>query len=154
MTIKTELYQQNTGILFVYLLTVNHVDLEQPLRFTNNTFPITSNGDIYQAWPFDIVLPDQGDGKIPRAQIVFDAVDNNLVLALRSLGSPPSISISIVDADTPNVIEKTFSNMTIVGQAYTNDYRVSLTIGMLDIANERAQNLRFDKTRFPGLFPK
>lgn len=154
MTIKTELYKQSTGVLFVYLLVVDHDDLAQPLRFTNNTSDVTSNGDIYQAWPFDIVLPDQGDGKIPRAQIVFDAVDNNIILALRNLGSPPSISISIIDADTPDIIEKTFSNMIVVGQAYTTDYRVSLTLGMLDISRERAQNLRFDKVRFPGLFPK
>lgn len=154
MTIKSELYQQETDVLFVYLLTVNHADLAEPLRFTNNTDNIESNGDLYQAWPFDISLPDQGDDKIPRAQIVFDAADNNMVSVLRSLESQPSISIAIVDVDDPGTIEKSFSNMMVVSQAYTSDYSVSLTLGMLDLTQERAQNLRFDKVRFPGLFPK
>lgn len=154
MTIKTEFYEQSTGALFVYLLTVSHADLAQPLRFTNNVADVTSGGYLYQAWPFDITLPDQGDGKIPRAQITFDAVDSNTILALRNLASPPSISISIIDVDAPDVVEKSFSNMVVTAQSYMNDYRINLVLGMLDISNERAQNLRFDKIRFPGLFPK
>lgn len=152
MTIKEELYKQETGALFVYLLTITHADLVNPLRFTNNSSDVISNGEIYQAWPFDISLPDQGDEKVPRAQIVFDAVDNNIITVLREIESPPLLTISIIEIDTPDVIEKTFTNMIVTGQAYLSDYTVSLTIGMLDIGAERAQNLRFDKVKFPGLF--
>lgn len=154
MTLKTELYQQNTGALFVYLLTITHDDLAEPLRFTNNSQNVTSGGYLYQAWPFDISLPDQESDKIPRAQIVFDAADSSITTALRNMSSAPSVEISIIDADSPDVIEKSFSNMTIVGQTYTADYNVSLVLGMTDLTLERAQNLRFDRVRFPGLFPK
>lgn len=154
MSLKTELYKQQTDVCFVYLLTVSHQDLASPLRFTNNNESIVSNGEVYQAWPFEIELPDQGDDKIPRARVVFDAVDNNITTVLRGLADAPSLTIAIVSTDTPDMIEKRFVNLTVTSQAYTSDYKTQLVLGMFPISKERAQNLRFDKVRFPGLFPK
>jgi hypothetical protein len=154
MTLRDEFYKQETDVCFVYLLEVSHPDLANPLRFTNNNESLTSNGNLYQSWPFEVELPDQGEDKIPRARLVFDAVDNSITTVLRGLSEAPSLVISIVAVDTPNVIEKSFSNLTVTSQAYTIDYKTQLVLGMFPISRERAQNIRFDKVRFPGLFPK
>ena len=71
---------------------------------------------------FDCSLPDQDPTSVSPLQLVMDAVDPALTIALRGLGSPARVSIDLVLADDPDTrqagadLELTLSEGTDRGQ--------------------------------------
>lgn len=141
---------QETGEVWLVLLTITHTDLPAPLRFVNNNEDITSNGNVYTAFPFEIFLPDQDPDQPPRASLRIDNVDRQIVAALRTLTSAPTIQFDIILASAPNTIEATFPGMKLVGASYT-----AATIeGEIAPESLFTEPMTYTMTpsRFPGLF--
>lgn len=46
---------------FLTLLTVEHTTLSTPLRIVRNNEDVTSNGNVYTAFPFEVELPNSSD---------------------------------------------------------------------------------------------
>ncbi len=57
--LKQAAFLQDTDEVFLALLTIAHADISPSIRVVNNTENITSNGNLFTAFPFDIQLPDE-----------------------------------------------------------------------------------------------
>ena len=55
------------GTAWLVLLTLDHPDLDQPIRVTSDGVATISNGLLYDPFPFEIILPDDVEGRAPRA---------------------------------------------------------------------------------------
>ena len=122
--------------VWLVLLHVDHPTLTLPFRLVANTEDITSNGEGFAAYPFEITLaPDDGT-KLPEVQLTIDNVDRTLVEIIRTLQTPPAIKIQVVLAQQPNTVEIEISNMVLREVSY-NAYSITGTLYADDILNAR-----------------
>lgn len=110
--LKQDAWSQESSLPLV-LLEIDHDDLTTPIRIVNNKVNITSNGDEYIGYPFEIVLPDSSEDSPPKAKIKIDNVSREITQAIRSIASPPSVTIKVIRQETPDVVEAEFVGMRL-----------------------------------------
>lgn len=148
---RAALYAPETDDVFVILLTIYHPDMAAPIRVCSGGSEITSRGEVFVAFPFALSLPEDEDGRAPRASLSIDNVDRQVVLAVRRLTSSPRVRIEIIRAAAPDVTEAVFddfrfTNITYDSRAVTGDLTVE------DFTAEPYPAACFSPSQFPGLF--
>lgn len=104
-TARAALYAPSTEQVFLHLVTIDHDDLVTPFRLVDNLTDIVSDGDTFTAFPIRVVLPPDVPGELPQLDLVVDAVDQTVIAAIRAIATPPTITINVVMASTPDVVE-------------------------------------------------
>lgn len=102
---RAQLYAQNATQAFLHLVTITHADLASPIYLTDNLTDITSDGQVFTAFPMKVVLPPDVPSEMPQVDLVIDAVDRSIIIAVRSIATPPTVTINVVMASTPDTIE-------------------------------------------------
>lgn len=148
---RAALYAPQTEEIFLVLLTIDHADLEAPLRVCNNTQNITSRGETYIAYPFELTLPDDEDNRQPRARLVIDNVDRQIVQTVRQLTSSPTVMIDIIRAAAPDVVEAQFQDFRFTNITY-DSHVVEGDLTVEDFTAEPYPAASFSPSLFPGLF--
>lgn len=148
---RTALNAAETGEAFLILLTFTHPGLAAPIRVSGDAVETVSRGETFAAYPFDLLLPDDGEGKSPRARIVIDNIDRQIMAAVRSLQSAPTLLIEIVRAADPDTVEAVFhdfrlQNVTYDSQAIEGDLSIE------DFTAEPYPAASFSPSLFPGIF--
>lgn len=139
-----------TEEVFLHLLEINHDQLAAPIRVVNNFEDIISNGDTYIAFPFDISLPEDSD-TLPQVVLTIDNVDRSITEALRPIATPPTISLILVLANTPDVVEAG----PITFQLRSIDFDLHQVTGTLmpkDVLNAPFPYQTFSPSSHPSLF--
>ncbi len=62
------------------------------------------DGEPFIHFPFRVTLPDDTEEAV-RATLEIDNVDRQIVQAVRSISSPPTVTLEVVLASTPDVVE-------------------------------------------------
>lgn len=136
--------------VYLALLTIDHDELSEPIRVVNNIEAITSRELEFIALPFELELPaEQSDG-LGVAQIKVDNVDRRIVQAIRSISSAPSVTIEMIVADDPDVVELTVDDLVLANATY-DATTVRGTLQFEDLLSEPA-NESITPERFPSLF--
>jgi len=151
-TAKQAIHAQETGEVFLMLLTIAHASLTPSLRFANNTVDVTSRGNTYLGWPFQVVLPQEFDDQLPVVQIQIDNIDRRIMEGVRLLTSPPAVTLEVVLASAPDTVEAGPFAFTFKGCDY-DSLVVSGTLLFEDVLNEPYPRYAFTPGLFPGLFP-
>jgi len=102
---KLATFSQETDVAFFILLTISHPDIITPIRVVNNTENITSNGNVFLRYPFQITLPFEREDSLPTVKLVIDNIDRQIVTAVRNLSSPPTITLEVVTSNNFDVVE-------------------------------------------------
>lgn len=147
-----EKVSSTSGYEPVYLLEITHAQLAVPVRIVRDTDNLTSGGNLYTAVPFDITLPDEVSGKLPRAQLRIDNVGRELTQWLDQSkgGKGAQVRVMQVMRDTPNVVEYDITcDLLQVGQ---NSAMILAQIGYEDILNMPALPISYRPDTAPGLF--
>lgn len=143
---------QETGEVLLHLLTIDHDDLPETLRFVDNTVDITSGGNVYTAVAFQLALPQEREDAMPQVQVRIDNVDRRIMESIRPLVSPPAMTLAVILASSPNTMEFGPCNFTLRGVEY--DARsITGVLAHEDVLNEPAMQYAFTPQNFPGLFP-
>ncbi len=142
---------QETNEVYLVILEVDHPDFGSPLRFVNNDADITSNGDLYTAFPFEIRLPDDVEDKEPIASLRITNVSRELIDEIRSIASPPSMVVSVILESSPNTIEWGPLDLEARGVTYDAD-NIVFNLAYSAFTREPFPYWAFDSVRFPGLF--
>lgn len=98
------------------------------------------------------VLPDDGEGTPPTAQIVLEAVDNETAMVLRSTTRRATVSLAVVLASSPDVLEDEHLNFRLISAEGSAD-SITLILSRDPIASEPWPADRMTRDRFPGLHP-
>lgn len=148
---KTALNAAETGEAFIILLTFTHGSLASPIRVSSDDVNTVSRGETFAAYPFELVLPDDGEGRSPRARLVIDNVDRQIMEAIRSLQSAPVLLIEIVRAAAPDTVEAVFHDFRL--QNVTYDSRaIEGDLSIEDFTAEPYPAASFSPSYFPGIF--
>lgn len=150
-TAKAAIYAAQTEQVFLLLLEISHASLSPTLRFVDNLQDVVSGGNTYTAFPFQLSLPDDQDDQLARVTLSIDNVDRQIVQAIRSLTSPPTIALKIVLASSPNTVEAGPFDFTLRETEY-DALVVSGTLAFEDFLNEPYPVGSFTPNFFPGLF--
>lgn len=140
-----------TEKVFLVLLELNHSDLAIPVRLVNNTEDVTSNGNVYTAFPFHARMPDDQEEREPVAELVVANATRELIDSVRSLQGKLDTVLSVVLADSPNVIEWGPVDMEVKVVNYDAD-SVTFQLGMQAFSEEPFPSRSFTPAQFPGLF--
>jgi hypothetical protein len=144
-------YAGITEEAFLVLLEIDHPLLAQPIRVVNDMVDILSNGDLYQAFPFDIRLPTEVTSRNAQATLIISAVDQQIINAIRSIDSPPTVIASVILASDPDTVDRGPFEMT-VSSVTADAAQVTMTLIYDQIFYNRCPSATFSSADFPGLF--
>ncbi|MGZ9811291.1 hypothetical protein ACXN5S_12585 [Pseudoroseicyclus sp. H15] len=152
----------------IALFKIEHASLDAPLRIsTDPTSRLSAEplrygtrsswGDAdpanepYLFLPIAVELPgDQED--VPAAStLVIDNLVAGLPKILRGLTSPASVSVAVVLASSPDVVEVEYTGLQLV-TAGGDASQTRLELSRRPIEEENVPMDRFTRDRFPGLF--
>lgn len=150
-TAKEAIHARVTSEAFLYLLTITHDDLPAPIRVVNNMEDVVSRSLTYTALAFEIPIPDSKDKELPSVQLVICNVDPAIVQAIRSISSPPSVTLELILDSDPDTVEAGPFNMTLRVGEY-DQFTVSSTLRYEDILDEAFPSGKFDPPDWPALF--
>jgi hypothetical protein len=141
---------QQTSEVWLVLLTISHPDLLEPVRVVNNNENITSRGNEFIAFPFEIDLPGEDPDMPSKARLRIDNLDRRIVNIIRSITSPPSISLEVILASYPDVVEIGFEGLVM----REVEYDAQAVTGDLVYESIFTEPITSTMTpsRFPGLF--
>lgn len=147
---KQAIFSQETAEVFLLLLDIAHASIPT-IRVVNNQENITSGGEEYLAFPFEITLPDEKEESLGQMKLSIDNVDRAIVQAVRTLTSPPTITLTVVLASQPDTVEASFDGFVLRGVTY-NALVVEGNLMLEDVLNEPYPQDSFTPNLFAGLF--
>jgi hypothetical protein len=147
------IYAQQTNDVIVPLLTIEHPELEpeDTLYFALNTENVISRGIPFLAFPFDIIVPDDSDDAPPQAILTVSNLDRQMTDFLEMSITPPTITIEIILIDTPDIIERSWSGLTLRVVKYNRE-NISGALTYEKMDSEGFPKGIFSPTHFPGMF--
>lgn len=155
------LYAQESEEVVVCLLTVDHPELEAPIRLSSDPtvrisadpliYATTSRGEEFVYLPFEFNLPDDKSDSPPRVQLSVDNVERSLVGVLRSFSTPASILVELVLASDPDTVEIAKPSLQL-SDVSIDDLKVNATLVADPLINEPHPAGQFTPGSFPGLF--
>jgi hypothetical protein len=144
------MHAQETGEVFLVLLTLSHPSLPAAVRATSDAVATTSRGYAFAQFPFLISFPQDNAEELPRAELTIDNVDGSIIQALRSLPSAPNLLIEIVLASNPDLVEASWS-MTLREARY-DDLSITGTFGAEQFLNAPLPGDLVTPATVPGVF--
>lgn len=148
--IKQAAYDQETKEVILVIVTIEHDDLAAPIRVVNNTEDITSGGDTYTAFPFDITLPDAREDAPPRARLVIDNVSREITQAIRSISNAATVTLGVIQASNPDVVDPEWPFFKLTNVKWDVG-QVSGDLTLEDFTSEPFPAGIFSPASFPGL---
>ncbi|NEX47596.1 hypothetical protein [Pseudotabrizicola algicola] len=151
----------------VALIHIEHPDLEAPIRLsTDNTERLSDDPLMYgtrSSWrganpvtePYlwviaSAVLPGDADDAPASAQIALENLDAEMVDLVRSFTDPASVSLAVVLAGSPDVIEGEWTGLLLVSADITAG-EIVLSISRDEVELEAFPPGRMTRLNFPGL---
>ena len=150
-TARAAINAQQTGEAFLILLTISHPNIDPPIRVTSDGVNTISRGETFIAYPFEVTLPDDRDDQVVRASLRVDNVGREIATALRSIDSPPQVTLEVVLGSSPDTVEAGPFDFTLRGATY-DALTVTGDLVFEDILNEPIPGDAMTPANFPGLF--
>lgn len=103
----------NVNRTLIWLLTVFHESFGNQ-RFTSNTVPFVSRGNTFVPVPFlEVKKPPSQPGQIPAVELTIGVNDQAFVAALRAIDDSPLLTLEMVLAEDPDVVQDLTKNLTL-----------------------------------------
>lgn len=134
----------------VVLLEISHPDLSETIRVTNNGEALTSNGDIYQQFPFEIELPGDTEDE-PVAKLRIAKVDRTIGDAVDTITTPATVSIAVVLASDPDTLQLNWLHFELRNITFPA-LEVNGDLVIRTYATEPFPNIRVRESNFPNLY--
>lgn len=166
---RLALEEESSAEIEVVLISIEHPELTSPIRLsTDNTERITDDPLVYgtrSSWrganpalePYlwiiaSAVLPGDADDAPAQATLILENLDTDMVGVVRSFTDLATVSIAVVLASNPDIIEAEWTGLQITAADITSG-EISLSLSRDEIELEPFPAGRLSKQRFPGLHP-
>jgi len=146
------IHAETTDKVFLHLLTITHADLTTPIRLTDDRADIVSRSNTYTAFPFSISLPPSIENEVPSVRLVIGNVSRELMDEIRTITTPPTISLELISHDAPDTVEIGPLDFKLKSADY-DAQTIEASIGFEeDFLTEPFPAARFTPQGFPALF--
>lgn len=150
-TFSQAIFSQESGEAFIILLTIDHPELAAPIRVSSDGVNTISRSNTFISFPFEISLPLEDPERPPRARLQIDNVDQQIVQAVRTITSAPTVLIEIVLSSQPDIVEVTIPDFKLTNASY-NALSVTGDLSLEEFLQEPYPADSFTPSRFPGVF--
>ena len=148
-------YAQSSSseIVFLALLTftIPGQPAVTPLRVVNNTLNVISRGLEYEAYPFDIILPEDEIDKLPAVKLSIDNVDRRIMAWLRGFSIAPQMLLEVITNVNFDVVERSVGFLTLTTVDY-DAFKITATLNVDNVLARKYPPDTYDPVQFPGLF--
>lgn len=144
-----QLYRTTSEDPALMLLTINFPNLND-FYYVNNTEDITSNGQLFTAFPFEFTLPSDVEGEVPELSIVLSNVGLELIDDFLQNTDSILANVKVIFASRPDIIEIEVSDLQ-VRKVSANSNSINIILGYEDILNIQIPSYSYSATDFPGL---
>ena len=145
------IFAQQTGEVFLLLVSISHTDMGSTIRVVANNENVVHGGNTYNAFPFEINLPDEDPERIARPALKICNVNREIVAAFRALGSAATVEMTIVLASSPDTIER--GPFEYLARHITYDASaVTVQLAHEDVLNEPIPGDSINPEEYPGAF--
>lgn len=147
------IFSRSTDEVFIVLMKITSAQPGfETIRLAKDQFgTIVSNGETYIGMPFEASMLSDQDENLPESVISIQNVDREIVNMVRTLTSAPTITITVVLASSPNVIERGPFSLKLRDVNW-NAIVVTGKIKLEDILNEPFPGESMTPDLFPGMF--
>mgnify|MGYP006395567189 FL=1 len=145
---------QSTGVAYLTLLNLSHSEFPSgSFYFVNNPVAITSNGQVYAPFPFQITLPDDSEDAGPRAQLQIDNISREIVQYVRSVNGAERIgvSFSVVMSSELDVLLADYPGFELRNISF-DVHTLTGDVSLASFLDEPFPSDKFTPNLFPGLF--
>jgi len=144
------LLAQETEEVFLFLAEINHADWASPVRIVNDNQDLTSNGDTFVAFPFDVELVSEEPDRVATTVLKVCNVDRQIIALFDALATKPTVALSIVIASEPDTVIVGPQNFQIT-EYKSDQFVIEATLAYEDILNEPMPCHSYLPSDFPGL---
>ena len=148
-------YAESSGDGLIDLIVVSELDgtpYVPPLRFARNGEAVTSNGEVYEAFWFEIQAPElRADGSFTQSRLRIDAVDQRMVLALRNRTRPMLLVHTCVLISDPDAVTHGPWTYLVRGDQPWDPQTLELSLTFEPTLQEMVPWKRASPSRAPGL---
>lgn len=148
---RQSLAAQETGEVWLILLTIEADGLTEPIRVVNDRQDLFSRGARYAGFPFELDLPADTADTVARVTLRIDNVDRRIVQALRVATGLPRATIEVIRRAEPDVVEAGPFTMTIA-EARADALTVEATCVFEDVLDAAFPGGQYTPADYPGLF--
>jgi len=135
----------------LWLMTITSDELDAPLYLVNNNEEIVSNGQKYEPFPFEVILPPDDGGKPQNLVLKTYNLAPELMDVIRKPTEPPQVQIDLVSTADLNFVEKSIGFMT-VGAVEYDALEVTFQLKAGSWAGRKTLNNIYNQSEFPALF--
>lgn len=147
----------------ICLLTFTGTGISPPIRLADGftgrisedseeiVYGVTSRSNDYIYLPLQISLPTEEQTAVPRCTLTIHDVTRYLTPVIRSISTPPSVTLELVLKSTPDVVEASFPGFLMGGITYNAD-TVTADLTVETLVTEPFPAGTFVPSSFPGLF--
>ena len=162
-TFRQAAYGQETGRVIIALITIDHSSLLEPIRICTNptqriaeydndiVYGTVSDGDNYIFLPLRLQIPSDTDEGPGNMIIEFDNIHRDYTEAIRSIFTPPTVTVELVLDSTPDTVEVSWPEFLLTDITY-NALTIQGTLALETLDREPFPAGTFNPTSFPGLF--
>lgn len=141
---------EQTGEVWLVLMSIAHATLAQPIRVANNNENITSNGHLYVAWEFELDLPGEDPENPGNARLRIGNIDPLIIQSLRAIASPPTVTLQVILASNPDLVEIEFAGLVLRNATY-DAMQIRGDLAFEEILTEPVATT-LTPAKFPGMF--
>ena len=144
---------RQSDVALLWLLTFTDYDNKVVLRAVNNLQDVTSRGNVYTAFPFNVTLPPDDGQKPTTLHLTFPNVGRELMEMVRKYapGKNPKIKMELIASHSLDRVEKTLDFLTVT-DANFDAMSVTFTLGSSSIFGRKTCTGTYNQAEFPGLF--
>ena len=145
-------FSRDLGRGVCFLIELSHSLWNEKYYLCNNTESVTINGQTYQAFPFDIVMPSQTEQQ--GTQIVLSNIQNlaaNLIQQTVNSNENIVMQLYIANVETETAEKVNKGEFEIFNPQITNE-AVQATINLRHSFDINCGSMRYNRQLFPNLF--
>lgn len=100
---REAMFSQSSKEVMLKVLTLNLPS--GVIRVVDDENEITSNGEVFEAFPFSLPLPEERDDRVSRVQLTITNIDARIMDGISQLVAPLPITMEVILASDPDTIE-------------------------------------------------
>lgn len=149
--VREAINAQNTSEVFVTLLTITYPTFGAPLYVCDNGEDVTSRGNVYVSFPFQVYLPEDSGDRMTSVALRISNIDRRIIQNIRLATSPPIVAMEVIAASEPDTLIAGPIRLTLRSTNWSAK-EIEGTISPADLLNRKYPKEIFNPTDFPGLF--
>ena len=136
---------------FIPLVTITHAPTGDVFRVCRNTEALTSRGEEFAAYAFDLSLPVESGEEIGNVNFRLDNTDALLVDMVRRITEPAQFLIEVVLASAPDIVEYSVADL-LLREVTWDATTITGKLMLDDVLNQQFPKDVFDPIQYAGLF--